>query len=88
MLEAMACGAVVVGSATAPVEEVIGNGENGWLVPFFDHKKLAQTLLAVLENPAGQDRLRQSARRSILSSYTQEQCTAQQISLINRVVYS
>lgn len=88
MLEAMACGAVVVGSATAPVEEMISHGENGWLVPFFDHKGLAQTLLAVLENPAGQDRLRQSARRSILSSYTQEQCTAQQIALINRVVYS
>jgi glycosyltransferase involved in cell wall biosynthesis len=86
MLEAMACGAVVVGSATAPVEEVISHGENGWLVPFFDYKKLSQTLLAALGDPAGQDPLRQSARRTILGSYTQESCTAKQISLLNQVI--
>ena len=86
MLEAMACGALIVGSATAPVEEVISHGDNGWLVPFFDYKKLAKTLLAALGDPAGQDPLRQSARRTILNAYTQESCTARQISLLKQVI--
>ena len=39
-IEALSCGCVVIGSDTTPVREVI-NGENGVLVPFFDHEQLA-----------------------------------------------
>ena len=65
---------------------MISHGDNGWLVPFFDYKKLAKTLLAVLGDPAGQDPLRQSARRTILNAYTQESCTGRQISLLKQVI--
>jgi len=41
MLKAMACGCVLVASDTAPVREVIREGENGWLVDVFDAEAIA-----------------------------------------------
>jgi glycosyltransferase involved in cell wall biosynthesis len=41
MLEAMALGTPVLASDTALVREVIRDGENGYLVPFFDTAALA-----------------------------------------------
>jgi glycosyltransferase involved in cell wall biosynthesis len=35
MMDAMSCGAVVLGSATSPVKEMIRHGENGLLADFF-----------------------------------------------------
>jgi glycosyltransferase involved in cell wall biosynthesis len=43
LLEAMSAGCMVVGSRTAPVEEVISHGQNGWLTDFFDHQALADS---------------------------------------------
>jgi glycosyltransferase involved in cell wall biosynthesis len=42
LLEAMACGANIVASDTAPVREVIRHGVNGVLVPFFDADQVAE----------------------------------------------
>ncbi|RFQ09742.1 glycosyltransferase, partial [Pseudomonas sp. ATCC 13867] len=51
LLEAMACGCQVIASDTAPVREVIRDGENGLLVDFFDVRGLSERLLNVLEQP-------------------------------------
>jgi glycosyltransferase involved in cell wall biosynthesis len=50
MLEAMACGAPIVASDTAPVREMISAGRNGRLVDFFDTAAIAQTTLEALED--------------------------------------
>lgn len=55
MLEAMAAGAPVLASATAPVREVVRDGENGYLFDFFDVAGLAgraRELLAAREATA------------------------------------
>ncbi|WP_075217289.1 glycosyltransferase [Mongoliimonas terrestris] len=65
MLEAMATGALVVGSATAPVEEFVADGRNGLLAGFFDPDALADQLMEVLARPAAFDGLRAEARRTV-----------------------
>lgn len=69
LLEAMATGCAIVGSDTAPVREVICDGETGQLVDFFDAQALAQKVCALLENPDERKRLGMNARRFIVENY-------------------
>jgi len=69
MLEAMSAGCVVLGSATAPVEEVLVHGSNGMLFPFRNHEILASQAIDVLSDPGRFAPLREQARRTILERY-------------------
>jgi glycosyltransferase involved in cell wall biosynthesis len=69
MVEAMSAGAVVVGSRTAPVEEMITHGETGLLVDFFDVAGWSKTLTNALANPADYAHLGQSARKHVVANY-------------------
>lgn len=62
LLEAMACGVPIVASDTAPVREVIRDGENGRLVDFFDVDGTAAQVLASLHGGTAQVPLRRQAR--------------------------
>lgn len=67
VLEAMACGCAVVGSATAPVQEVITHGDNGRLVDFFDASSLAEEIASVLDSDTSA--MRGRARETVLERY-------------------
>ena len=56
-------GCVVIGSDTPTVSEFVTHEQNGLLVPFFDPKGLADTVLRVLEDAPLARRLREGARR-------------------------
>lgn len=88
MLEAMAAGAFVVGSATPPVEEVIEDGRNGWLVPFFETDTLARRVSEALEARRDMGELRRAARETIVSRYALADCLARQRTLIDEAVTS
>lgn len=69
MLEAMASGCAIVASRTAPVEEVIVDGVNGWLTDFFDAPALAGKLAGVLAGRADTAGVRAAARQTAVERY-------------------
>lgn len=68
-IEAMACGCTIVGSRTGPVEEVIEDGVNGRLVPFFDREALRATVADLIADPDERARLGAAARQLARRAY-------------------
>jgi len=69
MLEALSAGCLVVGSRTAPVEEVLRHRENGLLVDFFDTTTIADTVVDALSNLEAYRTLREQGRRTVIEGY-------------------
>jgi len=69
MLEAMSCGCLVLGSATPPVREVLRDGKNGRLFPFFEGETLATLVQEALEKPEAFCELREAARKTVVEGY-------------------
>ncbi len=85
MVEAMAAGALVVGSDTAPVREVIRHGENGLLVDFFDTAAWSRVLTEALADPARFQPLRDAARRTAVERYDlRSVCLPRMVDLVER----
>lgn len=69
LLEAMSIGCAVVASDTAPLREVIRDGENGFLTDFFDAPALARKAAEVLQHRAELVRVRSAARELVVANY-------------------
>lgn len=69
MLEAMSAGCIVIGSATEPVEEVIEDGKDGFLVPFDSSEDIANKVIDVLVNNKELTHIRNNARAKIINQY-------------------
>ena len=71
LLEAMAAGCLVIGSRSAPVEEVICDGENGQLVDFFDVEGLGNRIANALagDGDGVNDSIRAAARQTVIARY-------------------
>ena len=68
-VEALSAGCVVIGSDTAPVREIIDDGKNGVLVPFFDVDGLADRVIDAVKHPHRFERMRASARELAVTRY-------------------
>ena len=82
LLEAMAAGCMVIGSATPPVEEVIRHGENGVLVDFFSPQAIANATVEALAEPHAYWPLRAEARRSAETYDLKRICLPRHLHLI------
>lgn len=83
MLEAMASGCLVIGSATPPVCEVIEHGVNGLLVDFFDIEELSRTMRLACEERRNLDEIAIAGRSTIAERFDLRRvCLPQQIRLV------
>jgi glycosyltransferase involved in cell wall biosynthesis len=69
LLEAMSIGCAIVGSDTAPVQEVIKHNQNGLLADFFKPEELASAVNTLLDDPALREKLGQAARKTAVEKY-------------------
>jgi glycosyltransferase involved in cell wall biosynthesis len=72
MMDAMSCGAVVLGSSTSPVKEMIRHGENGLLADFFTPEDFADKAVQVLKDPNQFRPLGRAAEQMITEQYSLE----------------
>lgn len=86
MMEALSSGCLVVGSATASVQEVIQDGYNGLLVDFFSPQQIAQRVNEVFNHPTRMAELRQNARKTILERYDLKKLLPQHLQLMENVI--
>ncbi len=82
-LESMACQGLLLASDTEPVREVVQHGVNGLLTDFFDRKKLADTLEAILREPRAFEPLRRMARQTIVPEYSLDLLLPRQVQLLD-----
>ena len=69
VLEAMASGTFLIGSAVGGIPEVVENGQTGVLVQPGDAQALANVVCHTLSNPAEMQRIEGSARHKIVTGY-------------------
>jgi len=86
MMDAMSCGAVVLGSRTPPVQEMIHDGANGLLADFFDPEDFAKKAVAVLKDPAAFRPLGKAAEQMIIERYSLEAVLPRMLNLYQRTV--
>ena len=85
LMNALACGALVLASDTDPVREMVSDQENGLLVDFFDVDRMVELAHDVLNDPARYQPMRAQARHFILENYTVDRCLPQMLDLYAEV---
>ena len=65
VVEAMAAGAVVVASEVGAVPEIVDDGRNGLLFPALDRARLAELVVALLQDPHRRSTLRDAALETV-----------------------
>ncbi len=85
MIESLSTGCLVIGSDTAPVTEVIQDGENGLLVDFFAPKEVADRVDQVLDHPTRMAEIRLKARQTVLERYDLAKLLPQHLHLIQQM---
>ncbi len=85
MMDAMSCGAVVLGSDTPPVKEMIQDGKNGLLANFFDAEGIARRAVEVLKDPDAFRTIGNSAEQMIAERYSLETVLPKMRALYERV---
>ena len=85
MMDAMSCGAVVLGSDTLPVREMIKDGVNGLLADLFDVEQIAEKAVMALRDPAAVRPLGRAAEQMIVERYSIDAVLPQMLRMYQQV---
>lgn len=85
VLEAMASGLPVAATRIAGNEELVVDGETGYLVSVGDASGLQVALRRLLAEPAGRARMGEAARRRVQGAYSWENTASKYIDLFTRI---
>lgn len=88
LMDALACGATVLASDTAPVREMIRHGENGLLTDFFDAEAMADAAGRVLDHPGDYRHLGENGVAMIREKYSLDVCLPQILGLYRGAIES
>lgn len=87
MLEAMSCGAVLVGADNSPVTEVIQHERNGLLVDFFDPDAVADAAVRVLRHENRMSDLAAAGQKTIREKYDfRTVCFPRHLGIIKKLI--
>jgi glycosyltransferase involved in cell wall biosynthesis len=86
LLNALACGATVLASDTAPVREVVAHGTNGLLVDFFDADAIAEQADRVLNAPGDYKHLGRAGVELVEDRYSLDVCLPRMLALYEDAV--
>ncbi|MCI0378506.1 MAG: glycosyltransferase [Gemmataceae bacterium] len=86
LMNALACGATVLASDTAPVREMIEHGKNGLLFDFFDIEGLVEAASKVLDSPQDFKHLGKAGVERIRSRYSMDVCLPQMLDLYEKTL--
>lgn len=84
LVEAMACGAVVVGSNSGEIPNVIGDA--GLIFPEEDVSLLKEHLLKLMSDEEMRQALSRAGRQRVLANYTQESVAAQTVAVYREMM--
>ena len=81
-VEALSAGCAIVASDTAPVRDVIVDGENGVLTPFHDPAALADSVCDLLADSRRRARLSAQARETALKAFDVGPCVRRTLDIL------
>jgi glycosyltransferase involved in cell wall biosynthesis len=85
LMDALACGAVVLASDTPPVREMIRHETNGLLTDFFDVDAMVEAADRVLDDPQAFRHLGRAGTAMIQEHYTLDACALKMLALYQEV---
>ena len=88
LIEAMATGAAIVASDTAPVREVMRDRAEGLLVPFASPEAIAAACGTILSTENMRAELARAARMTALATFSRKSLLPQQVSLLKEITVS
>ncbi|MBI5963251.1 MAG: glycosyltransferase family 4 protein [Chloroflexi bacterium] len=86
LLEAMSAGLPVVATQVEGVDEVVKDGEHGFLVPVENSEALADAILQLLDNRRLRREMGEAAKAHILEQYTEDIMCEQYFQIITKLL--